>query len=311
MCRQLPLRAGSGGPSLCLRETLERLVEAAYSSSYAAGSAAHAKRPHRELSARYLWRGQCNQKRGEMKRNYRAALSKVLIHEGGWADHPRDPGGATMKGVTLRTYQRFFGAAKTKDDLRNITDDELEQIYRQGYWDKCRCDDLPRGLDYVVFDAAVNSGPARSAKWLQAAVGVTQDGSIGPRTLEKIGSHDPVDTIQDCCDRRLRFLQSLDNWSVFGGGWGRRVAAVRSDAVAMAGGFDLMQAAAPTVQFKTVKKGSSGEWVRKLQSALGLHVDGKFGPVTETALKAWQANNGLEADGIAGRNTYRALGLII
>ena len=83
-----------------------------------------------------------------------------------------------------------------------------------------------------------------------------------------------------------------------------------SDAVAMAGGDDLMQAAAPTVEFKTVINGSSGAWVRKMQSALGLHVDGKFGPVTEAALKTWQAANGLEADGIAGRDTYLALGLI-
>ena len=255
--------------------------------------------------------GNTNKKGSEaMKRNYRSALSKVLIHEGGWADHHKDPGGATMKGVTLRTYQRFFGESKTKDDLRNITGDELERIYRDGYWDKCLCDDLPRGLDYTVFDAAVNSGPGRSAKWLQAAVGAAQDGSIGPRTIEKVTSHDLVEVIQDCCDLRLRFLQSLDNWSVFGAGWGRRVASVRSDAVAMAGGDDLMQAAAPTVEFKTVKKGSSGAWVSKLQAALGLHVDSKFGPVTETALKSWQAEQGLEADGIAGRNTYRALGLI-
>jgi lysozyme family protein len=214
-----------------------------------------------------------------------------------------------MKGVTLRTYQRLFGESKTRDDLRNITDDELERIYRADYWDKCRCDDLPEGLDCAVFDAAVNSGPGRSAKWLQAAVGAAQDGSVGPRTLERVGNHDPVEAIQDCCDRRLKFLQGLDNWSVFGGGWGRRVASVRSDAVAMAGGENLMRTAAPTVEFKTVKKGSSGEWVRKLQSALGLHVDGKFGPVTGIALKTWQEEQGLEVDGIAGRNTYRALGV--
>lgn len=233
--------------------------------------------------------------------NYRTALGKVLVHEGGWADHPADPGGATMKGVTLRTYQRFFGTSKSKDDLRNITDEELARIYREGYWDKCRCDDLPEGLDYAVFDAAVNSGPGRSARWLQAAVGATRDGSIGPRTLEMVAAHDPVDAIRDCCDRRLRFLQSLDTWPDFGGGWGRRVASVRSDAVAMAG---------PTVDFETVRQGSSGEWVSRLQSALGLHVDADFGPITDKAVRAFQSAHGLEADGIAGRNTYRALGLI-
>ncbi|XQW86326.1 glycosyl hydrolase 108 family protein [Thalassotalea piscium] len=236
----------------------------------------------------------------------------MLIHEGGWADHPKDPGGATMKGVTLRTYQRFFGQSKSKEDLRNITNDELAQIYREGYWDKCQCDDLLQGMDYLVFDAAVNSGPKRSAKWLQAAIGATQDGSIGTKTIAKLRSyeHDAIHIIQDCCDLRLRFLQSLNNWSVFGVGWGRRIAAVRSDAVVMAGGNDLMQVAAPTVNFRTVKKGSSGKWVQKLQSSLGLYVDGKFGTVTEAALKSWQAEHGLEADGIAGRVTYKALGII-
>lgn len=118
-----------------------------------------------------------------MKNSFKNALKLVLVHEGGWADHPRDPGGATMKGVTLVVYQRHFGENKNKDDLRNITDAELEKIYRSGYWEKCHCDDLPVGVDYIVFDAAVNSGPGRSAKWLQGAVGAKQDGGIGPRRL--------------------------------------------------------------------------------------------------------------------------------
>jgi lysozyme family protein len=78
-----------------------------------------------------------------MKENFNSSLHHVLAHEGGWADHPKDPGGATMKGVTLQVYRNHFGADKTKDDLRNISDAELGQIYRSGYWDKCRCDDLP------------------------------------------------------------------------------------------------------------------------------------------------------------------------
>ncbi|MBK19052.1 MAG: hypothetical protein CMM52_09500 [Rhodospirillaceae bacterium] len=118
-----------------------------------------------------------------MKKNFENSLKHVLIHEGGWADHPRDPGGATMKGVTLATFRRHFGEAKSKRALRNISDDQLRQIYRSGYWDRCRCDQLPSGVDYAVFDAAVNSGPGRSAKWLQAVIGAKQDGGIGPKTL--------------------------------------------------------------------------------------------------------------------------------
>lgn len=246
-----------------------------------------------------------------METNFKSALEHVLVHEGGWADHPKDPGGATMKGVTLVTYRRHFGQDKSKDDLRNITDEQLGQIYRSGYWDKCRCDDLPSGVDYAVFDAAVNSGPGRSAKWLQAAVGATQDGGIGPNTLSKVGEHDPIQVINAMCDRRLSFLRSLSTWSTFGKGWGRRVEGVRATALAMAGGnTPVIEEITPSVDYETVRKGSTGGWVRKLQEALGLHVDGAFGSDTDAALKAWQKEHGLQPDGIAGRNTYRALGLL-
>jgi lysozyme family protein len=244
-----------------------------------------------------------------MRENFRPSLKHVLVHEGGWADHPKDPGGATMKGVTLAVYQRFFGAAKTKNDLRNISDAELEQIYRSGYWDKCQCDRLPAGVDYAVFDAAVNSGPGRGAQWLQAAVGATPDGSIGPKTLELVSAKEPVQIIQTMCSRRLAFLQGLSTWSTFGRGWQSRVEGVRTTAIAMAGGGSPTEAA-PSVDYEVVRKGSNGEWVRRLQTALKIEADGIFGSATEAALKAWQAANGLEPDGVAGRNTYRALGLI-
>jgi len=243
-----------------------------------------------------------------MKKNFKDSLDHVLKHEGGWADHPRDPGGATMKGVTLATYRRHFGKNKSKRALRNISDDELGQIYRSGYWDKCRCDKLPSGLDYAVFDAAVNSGPGRSAKWLQASIGAKQDGDVGPRTLAKVKQHDAVEVTDTMCDRRLTFLRSLGTWDTFGKGWGRRVESVRTTAVAMATG--KTPAIVPAVKYRTTRKGSTGRWVRKLQQALEIHVDGKFGRGTEAALKAWQQANGLEPDGIAGRVTYRALGLL-
>ena len=243
-----------------------------------------------------------------MKKNFKDSLDHVLKHEGGWADHPKDPGGATMKGVTLATYRRHFGENKSKRALRNISDNELGQIYRSGYWDKCRCDKLPSGVDYAVFDAAVNSGPGRSAKWLQATVGAKQDGGIGPRTLAKVKQQDAVEVADTMCDRRLNFLRSLDTWKTFGKGWGRRVEAVRATAVAMATG--KAPEIVPTVEYKTTRKGSRGMWVRKLQQALEIHVDGKFGKGTEATLKEWQQAQGLEPDGIAGRVTYRALGLL-
>ena len=144
-----------------------------------------------------------------MKRKFKKALKHVLVHEGGWADHPRDPGGATMKGVSLTTYRRHFDEDRSKDNLWNITDEELEQIYRSGYWGKCRCDELPTGVDYTVFDAAVNSGLGRSARWLQAAVGVKQDGGIGPKTLARVEEHDAIQVADTMCDCRLAFLRNL------------------------------------------------------------------------------------------------------
>ena len=243
-----------------------------------------------------------------MKENFTDCLARVLVHEGGWADHPKDPGGATMKGVTLATFRRHFGARKSKNQLRNITQEQLESIYKAGYWDKCLCDQLPAGLDYAVFDAAVNSGPGRSAKWLQAAIGAKQDGAIGPKTLAKTKQEDPVEVTSNMCDQRLSFLQHLSTWSTFGKGWGKRVAHVKANALAMAQG--LMSPVETTTEFEIVRKGSEGEWVKKLQKALGLNSDGIFGKITEKYLKAWQKEEGLVVDGVAGRNTFRAMGII-
>jgi len=247
-----------------------------------------------------------------MKANFDESLKHVLVHEGGWADHPRDPGGATMKGVTLAVFRRYYGSDKGKDDLRNITNQQLGHIYKTGYWDKCKCDDLPTGVDYAVFDAAVNSGPGRAAKWLQGAVGAVQDGGVGVNTLSQVAARSPEAIINDMLDRRLQFLKRLRTWSTFGRGWRSRVGGVRATALRMAGdgGDGGTEAVTPNVDFEIVKQNSKGKWVVKLQTALDIEVDGHFGPATEAALKAFQSSHGLEPDGIAGRSTYRALGLI-
>ena len=116
-------------------------------------------------------------------------LSNTLHHEGLWSDDSRDPGGATMKGVTLRTYSDWLGRQATKDELRKIPDDHLEAIYRKGYWDKIKGDELAAispGLAACVFDFAVNSGPGRAAKALQSLCGAVVDGGIGPNTLKQV-----------------------------------------------------------------------------------------------------------------------------
>jgi len=250
-----------------------------------------------------------------MLNNFRRSLQHVLVHEGAWSDHPDDPGGATMKGVTLLTYRRHFGADRSKDDLKHIPDKQLEKIYRTAYWNQCRCDDLPAGLDYAVFDAAVNSGPTRSATWLQAVVGAKADGGIGPDTLAKIGeytnNHSTHEVIGHICDHRLAFLKSLHTWPVFGTGWERRVEGVRTTANIMSGELGPeIEHITPSIDYQTVQKGSTGPWVIKLQHALNIAEDGKFGSDTQAALIRWQTHNQLEADGIAGRKTYQALGLL-
>ncbi len=176
-----------------------------------------------------------------MNRNFARALALVLKSEGGWSDNPADPGGATMKGITLSTFRAFVKPGGSKADLRAITDDEVAECYRRQYWNVIRGDDLPDGVDYDVFDFAVNSGPSRAAKYLQAVVGAMQDGQIGTATLHAVNGRSAPITINALCDRRLVFLKGLSTWGTFGNGWSSRVASVRSNAIAMVG-----QPSAPT-----------------------------------------------------------------
>ena len=138
-----------------------------------------------------------------MDRNFRRALSLVLKHEGGWADHPKDPGGATMKGVTLASFRKYVKPNGTKTDLRNITDDQLATVYRRHYWDAVSGAELPDGVDYAVFDFAVNSGPSRAAKYLQKVAGTPQDGRIGPATLKAVRAKMRATVIHELCDDRI------------------------------------------------------------------------------------------------------------
>jgi lysozyme family protein len=179
-----------------------------------------------------------------MNRNFERSLALVLKHEGGWADHPADPGGATMKGVTIGTYRRFINAKGTKADLRNITNAQLAKVYREQYWNAVRADELPDGLDYAVFDFAVNSGPGRAARYLQGVLGVVIDGQIGPATIKAAKSYRTSDIIENLCGDRMAFLQGLKTWKTFGKGWSSRVAGVRKEALAMSNGS--IAAPAPT-----------------------------------------------------------------
>jgi lysozyme family protein len=167
--------------------------------------------------------------------NFIPSLGAVLVHEGGFTNNPRDPGGATNKGVTQRVYDDWRLHEKLAPrSVRHINDYEVGAIYRKRYWDACRCDDLPAGVDYCVFDFAVNSGTNRAARYLQKAAGVLDDGMIGPVTIAAVRAEDSVAIIEKVCAARLNFLRQLTIFDAFGRGWTRRVEEVCTRAKAMA-----------------------------------------------------------------------------
>jgi len=170
--------------------------------------------------------------------NADAAIRKILVHEGGYVNHPSDPGGATNKGITLATFRRYIKPSGTIADLKALTTEQAVVVYKRQYWDAVMADSLPAGVDYAVADFAVNSGPSRAAKYLQAVVGAAQDGKIGPATLAAVNAADPVAVINKLCDNRLAFMKRIQGgklWVTFGRGWQRRVDEVRSVSLQWAG----------------------------------------------------------------------------
>lgn len=163
---------------------------------------------------------------------FRVCLERMLGHEGFYANHPADPGGATMRGVTQSTYDQWRRRKRLPlRSVRDIEQAEIEAIYRGSYWRPVRADDLPPGVDYAVFDAAVNSGPRRAIQWLQRAVGTNADGIVGPKTLAVVNATPPRAIVSDVCALRLSFMRGLRTWEVFGRGWQRRVEEVEADAL--------------------------------------------------------------------------------
>ena len=168
-----------------------------------------------------------------MKENFDSALAAVLHHEGGYVNHPKDPGGMTNLGVTKRVWEEWLGYQVDEQAMRGLTPAIVGPMYKAKYWDKIKGDELPAGVDYVVFDAAINSGPGRAAKWLQEVVGVTADGAIGPGTMKAVLAEDPAELVSAYSFKRINFLQGLPTWPTFGKGWGRRVTEVASAAGTM------------------------------------------------------------------------------
>lgn len=172
-------------------------------------------------------------------KQYEAVLPLVLAHEGGYTNHPRDPGGATNKGVTQKVYDAYRTTKGEKlRSVRSITMPEVTDIYRSRYWNLAHCDHLPAGLDYAVFDYAVNSGVSKSIKDLQRTINSFAGNRLpilAPLKVDGIAGEDTTDAakmiaevdeeafIESFCARRMSFLKSLKTWKTFGKGWARRV----------------------------------------------------------------------------------------
>ena len=156
-------------------------------------------------------------------KNFDESLAWVLEHEGGHVDHAEDPGGETMMGVTKRVYERYcMENDLLVKDMRTLTHEDVAPIYKKNYWEKMKCDELPSGVDYFVFDFGVNAGPSRAIKFLQKVVGATQDGAIGPQTLGLVNDADVLHTLDALYSDRQNYYESLSHFKTFGKGWTRR-----------------------------------------------------------------------------------------
>jgi lysozyme family protein len=175
--------------------------------------------------------------------NWKLAFEQMLKSEGGFTDDERDDGnklpdgrkGSTMLGVTQYNWEQHVGHQVTHDQMRKLTPADVEPLYKKKYWDVVRADELPSGIDYLVFDMGVNAGPGRSIKLLQTAVGVTPDGGFGPMTMAAVQAADPVKLIEKFSQEKEAFYRGLEKFTVYGEGWLNRVAAVKLKASSMLG----------------------------------------------------------------------------
>jgi lysozyme family protein len=166
---------------------------------------------------------------------YDEALRRLLAHEGGYTNHPSDPGGPTNFGITIHDYRKYVKPNATAADVRAMRVDQAKAIYRAKYWNAQRCDELPAGVDYSVFDYGVNSGIGRSGKVLRRVVGLPDTTHVvTDEVLRAVAKRDPKAIAVAINDERLAFLKRLKTWPVFGTGWGTRVVGVRAVSLRMA-----------------------------------------------------------------------------
>lgn len=165
--------------------------------------------------------------------DFKECLDLVLKSEGGYCNHPSDPGGRTNLGVTQRVWEEFVGHPVSEADMKALTTEKVAPMYEQKYWRPCYAEVLPRGLDFIVFSMAVNAGPGRAVKLLQQSIGCVPDGVIGPRTRGLISDSDSTTLIAKFSETRREYYQALKTFPIFGKGWLARVDREESEALSM------------------------------------------------------------------------------
>ena len=169
-----------------------------------------------------------------MTGNFKECLALVLKSEGGFVNHPQDPGGMTNLGVTKRVWEEYTGHEADEKTMRGLTPEKVAPLYEQRYWRPTYCEVLPRGLDLLVFSMGINAGTGRSVKLLQQSIGCSPDGIIGPRTMGLIKQSNIADLIGNFSEARRNYYKSLATFPTFGKGWLARVDREESEALNMA-----------------------------------------------------------------------------
>lgn len=154
--------------------------------------------------------------------DFGTAFERVIGHEGGYVNDPRDPGGETKFGISKRSYPM--------EDIAGLTLERAKAIYARDFWGPAGCDAVPDGARYALFDLAVNSGARTAVKLLQGAVGETDDGILGPRTITAASSMPSARLVARLCAARLKLMTDLATFDTFGRGWTRRVLSILQEA---------------------------------------------------------------------------------
>jgi len=192
-----------------------------------------------------------------VKDTFAKAMPHVFTEEGGYVDNPKDPGGATNLGITISTLSAWEGRKVSKAEVKALTKDKATSIYKENYWDAIKGDDLPSGVDYAVFDFAINSGPARAVKFLQRVVGVADDGVVGAKTLAAVHKVSADRIINTLSDARLAWLKTLGTFKNFGKGWSARVSRVRNRALAFTQNSDVATSSVIPAPAKAIQSDTS------------------------------------------------------